>query len=471
MPRSKNTLLLTLILFPFFIALVFRLNPQSEKLTAAWQRIRISKNNQNALEILTDYKYLLSQQPWHIEQWDQLANVQKDINDYYGMIDSYQHLRDFKELTVFEQLALSEAYFKTNQSEQAFQVLDHIPENDLLSEEYKLIVSAKQQHNDWYSAYQTLLNWYANESEDAFVSYQLGLSQIIFDPENAGDTLLQTVTNNSEYMPKVRAFREGLEEIIKQENLTYRLVLSGQLLSQQSEWEYAIAAFEYVTNIDPEYAEGWALLGNALKYINEDGLSNLKKAQEIDPNSKIAKEMLAVYWRDHNDNFQSMQLLNELAKEDPGEAFWQYEIGNSLIYEGDLYGALDAFQKATMLSPDDSFYWKNLAQFTIDYKILMETIGLSAARQALILTPDDAMSYDLLGVIYLGLENYSMAERFLIQANEKQPLSSLVHLHLGQLYLKTGKINDSYIHLTRSIDLAQNEEIKMMAQNFLDSIK
>ncbi len=181
--------------------------------------------------------------------------------------------------------------------------------------------------------------------------------------------------------------------------------------------------------------------------------------------------MLAIYWREHDDAAQSLLILNKLAEEEPSEAFWRYEIGNTLVYQGDLYGALEAFIKATELVPEDSFYWLSLAQFTIDYKISMDTVGLTAARQALVLEPENGQAFDVLGVIYLNLENFTNAERFLLQALEKQPFSSMVHLHMGQLYLKTGNLKDAFDQFQLSISLAQNDEIKAVAQKYLALMK
>lgn len=468
---SKNLRLFLIIIFPFIGVLILGLSPQAERITDAWNHVRLNNGIDRIQNNIIDYKFLLSQQPWQTGQWRTLAKLQSEVSDENGVIDAYRHVQDYEELTVDENLRLAEAFFQTNQEEHALQVLNEISENVLLPEEYKKIVLLQQENSDWYAAYQTLLNWYQHDPQNAFMLYHLGLSQLIFDPKDASDTLLQAVTNESSYSTRVRAFQSNLENIIDQENTTYRLVLTGRLLSQQAEWSYACAAFEYATQMDPEYAEGWALLGNALKFINKDGFYALEKAQKLDPDSKIANEMLAIYWREHDDTARSLLILNKLAEEEPSEAFWRYEIGNTLVYQGDLYGALEAFIKATELAPEDSFYWLSLAQFTIEYKISMDTVGLSAARQALVLEPENGKAFDVLGVIYLNLENFTNAERFMLQALEKQPFSSMVHLHMGQLYLKTGNLKDAFDQFQLSISLAQNDEIKAAAQKYLALMK
>ncbi len=280
---SKNLRLFLIIIFPFIGVLILGLSPQADKITDTWNRVRLNNSINNIQNNIVDYKFLLSQQPWQTGQWRALAELQSEVSDENGVINAYHHVQDYDELTVDENLRLAEAFFQTNQEDQALQVLDQISDNVLLPEEYKKIVLLQQENSDWYAAYQTLLSWYQYDPQNAFMLYHLGLSQLIFDPVDASDTLLQAVTNDSSYSTHVRAFQSNLESIIDQENTTYRLVLTGRLLSQQAEWSYACAAFDYATQLDPEYAEGWALLGNALKFINKDGLYALEKAQKLDP--------------------------------------------------------------------------------------------------------------------------------------------------------------------------------------------
>ena len=62
------------------------------------------------------------------------------------------------------------------------------------------------------------------------------------------------------------------------------------------EWEYAREAFRRATDLDPEYADAWAFLGEAQQQISgketgsysEVGLSELQRALQVDPNSILA---------------------------------------------------------------------------------------------------------------------------------------------------------------------------------------
>ncbi|MBE0699161.1 MAG: tetratricopeptide repeat protein, partial [Anaerolineaceae bacterium] len=69
--------------------------------------------------------------------------------------------------------------------------------------------------------------------------------------------------------------------------------------------------------------------------------------------------------------------------------------GNTWAEKGDLLVALEHFQKATTLDPQNSLYWQYLARFTVDYSVNVRFIGLPAARQAVVLAPNDPAALDV----------------------------------------------------------------------------
>jgi Flp pilus assembly protein TadD len=106
----------------------------------------------------------------------------------------------------------------------------------------------------------------------------------------------------------------------------------------------------------------------------------------------------------------------------------------------------------------------------LDYSFLIESEGIEAARQATLMNNEDPDTYDIMGLIYLKMNNYVNAERFFIEANKLSPYSSKTLLHLGQLYLLKNEKNLAFFYLTNAVDYAQNEVIKNMALKLLEEI-
>ncbi len=60
----------------------------------------------------------------------------------------------------------------------------------------------------------------------------------------------------------------------------------------------------------------------------------------------------------------------------------------------------------------------------------------------------------------------------MLKAKSQAPYSALVHLHLGQIYIKQNKLEAAGENLEKSISYAQNPQIKDQAERLLfDFIK
>jgi tetratricopeptide (TPR) repeat protein len=161
-------------------------------------------------------------------------------------------------LTVDQTFLLGQVYWDVNQLENAYATWQTINNHkDLRAEDLPALIQIQQSKNDWFGAYQTLLKWKEIDPENKDLVLPLAFSQIIFEPEAA----LTTITSSTNR--KIQSLLPEIEMIIQEENPVYQMVLSGNLLASIGEWNYASAAYAYATRLDPEYAEGWALYGNA----------------------------------------------------------------------------------------------------------------------------------------------------------------------------------------------------------------
>ncbi len=458
-------------ILPYFIVVALLLKPQSEMVSKIWEKINLARTNRQSELLEENYIALLSQQPWQKDIYSGLALIQNEKQDFNGVIDSLEKLNTFGPLNFSEEFLLAEAYIQNGDTEEAQKLWVNISSrSDLKPEEYFQVLDLQEKNRDWDGAYRTIQLLAEKESQNSEIQYRLALYQMIFNPEKANSSLLQSLQGHPYLAERIKNLQSLSNTINSEENSTFRWVLAGNGLANQGEWLLASAAFEKVTQIDPNYAEGWALLGNALSFIEMDGFTELKKAEEINPKSKIARAMLAVYYRNHDELGTSLKYLESLSKEEPEEAFWQYEMANTQAKNGDLNIALGSYQKAIDLDPKNTFYWKELANFCLDYSFLIESEGIEAARQAMLIDNQDPDAYDIMGLIYLKMNNYANAERFFVEANKLSPYSSKTLLHLGQLYYLKNEKNLAFFYLTNAVDYAQNETIKNMALKLLEEI-
>jgi cytochrome c-type biogenesis protein CcmH/NrfG len=472
MKEKKTTFRLAISnILPYFIVVALFLKPQSEMVSKIWEKINLAKTTRQSDLLEENYIALLSQQPWQKDIYSELAQIQNEKQNFSGVVDSLEKLSTFGPLKFSEEFLLAEAYIQNGNSEKALELWEDISSrSNLKTEEYFQVFDLQEKNRDWDGAYRTIQLLSEKESQDSEIQYRLALYQMIFNPEQANISLLQSLQGHPSWAERIKNLQSLTNLINSEENPTFRWVLAGNGLANQGEWLLASAAFEKVTQADPNYAEGWALYGNALSYIDLDGFKELKKAEEISPDSKITRAFLAVYYRNHGDLGTSKKYLEGLSKEEPDEAFWQYEMANTHAKNGDLNIALASYKKAIEMDPKNSFYWKELANFCLDYSFLIESEGIEAARQAMLLNNEDSDAFDIMGSIYLKMNNYVNAERFFIEANQLSPYSSKTLLHLGQLYYLKNEKNLAFFYLTNAVDYTQNETIKDMALKLLEEI-
>lgn len=460
-------LLFLVILLPLGAGLYLKLSPQTQAVNDLWQQVRLAEQNEDFQSQLDAYAQLEILQPWREPEHLAKARAFYAVESWLGAIESYNRVDKYN-LEVNDYLQLAEACWAVGDTENARNQWLLVGQLDGLTDAvFSNLLRLQQAHQDWFGAYQTLLAWQAAFPEDNSIYYDLGLSQMIYDPILAEDSLIRSLETHPERIETVKAFQAGLDAVITEENEVMQIVLAGNLLSQQNEWRYAAAAYAVVLNTLPDYADAWALYGNAQFYLGEDGTSAIEKALALNPESVLAQAMYGYALRRDEYHLDSLNVWEALAEQEPKNALWCYEQGLSYALYGDLNEALFAYQEAAALANDDPYYWKQLAQFSLDYAVHLDSVGVDAARKALALNPDDAATNDLMGMIFLQLGDDTSAERFLLKAKNHSPYSALIHLHLGQLYIKQDRIQEARDNLNQCIALAQNEQIANLAKHLL----
>jgi tetratricopeptide (TPR) repeat protein len=153
------------------------------------------------------------------------------------------------------------------------------------------------------------------------------------------------------------------------------------------------------------------------------------------------------------------------AKLEPDNPARYISVGDAYANVGDLIRALEAFQYAAVLAPKDAAVWRALATFCGENTVNLKDIGIPAAQRAVVISNEPA-NLDLLGWMLLLDLRYEEARRILLEALEKDPQNSSVHLHLGMLYLQTGERTRAFDHLVQARDLGSAEAPALLSQYF-----
>lgn len=286
---------------------------------------------------------------------------------------------------------------------------------------------------------------------DSSANLHLGLMLAALDPEASLAYLSHAIDLNPDLAPRINPLIRSIRSSQRSDDPSYPFVSAGQLLASIEEWSLAKVALSEAAELNPEYAEAWAYLGEARQQVGEDGFADLEKALLIDPDSVAANALMGLYWQRQERYDLALVYLHAAARLDALNPAWQAEIGNTLGLMGNLSSAESHYLRAVDLAQKDPTYWQILANFYIKYESNLRDKGLAAARQAVILDPENPASLDALAQIYLLLENPHIARRFLERALAADGSYPPAHLHMGLVHM----MNDDPLMAFQKFSLAK----------------
>jgi tetratricopeptide (TPR) repeat protein len=289
---------------------------------------------------------------------------------------------------------------------------------------------------------------------DSSTNLQLGLMLAGLNPEASLAYLSHAVDLDPQLSSRINPLIRNIRSAQRSEDASYAYVSAGQSLASIEEWSLAEFALSKATQLNPEYAEAWAYLGEARQNIGEDGFAELDEALQIDPESVAANTLMALYWQRRDQYALALIYLHSAAKLDHLNPALQAEIGNTLGLLGNLSAAESHYLSAVDLAPKDPTYWQILAKFYIRYETKLRAEGLAAARQAVILDQEDPASLDAMAQIYLLMESPHIARRFLDRALASDSSYAPAHLHLGLVHIIIGESLQAYQQFSLAKDLS-----------------
>ena len=217
---------------------------------------------------------------------------------------------------------------------------------------------------------------------------------------------------------------------------------------------------------DESNAEAWAWLGEANQHTGAEGSEALNRAFQLNRNSAVVRGLRGLYFERVGNFSQALiehQAAASLDVENPERYF---SLGNAYALNGDLIRALDAYQYATSLVPEDANAWRTLAEFCGRLGIHLNDIGIPAAQRAVALDPKNSASEDTLGWLWYLNEDFETAERHLLAALELDAQNASAHLHLGMVYLQTNDRARALDEFTLAQALGNDEADAYLKQFF-----
>jgi tetratricopeptide (TPR) repeat protein len=445
---NKESILnyLRILLVSLFIA-VLGLGPHShvagKLLASAYQSIKSG-------DLLVASQRLAEAGEFFTWQYDLGLNAGRlafEAGDPQSAIQFLERPGTISHLTVDDMILLGDAY---NQSGDSFmaeaiwkrvtQIEDSSPVNERLANLYL-------QRKDYGSAVDYLQKLLSLNPSDIRLYYQIGILYAAADPMKALPFLIQAVEIDPTHSIQAKELYDKIKTANLFDDSAYTLVISGRQLANSGNWDLAAEAFHQATELQPDYAEAWALLGQSIQEISAKdtaadpyaGYAELVHALQLDPNSILANSLMGLFWERKQGYSQAKVYLEHAIAANPNDPFMYSELGNILAKAGNLPDAQSAYEAAIQHAPEDPRFYRLLAEFALQNHIQIREIALRAARQAISLNPGDASSLDVMAQVMLMLQDYHSAERFSLKALQADPGYTQAYLHLGMAYIFLGE--------------------------------
>lgn len=467
MKLFQKFLVFILVVAPISAAIFIPSGAQPTGLLQASRIARSAEDSGDRKAEISALQQVAAYQPWQIEIWEKIGSLQFATGNYQEAVDTFTEGARHGKLSanaLFNEGRCWKELANNKQAESYYRQASESGSEDMAL--YLEIAKAQEEINDSIGTLATLLRAQRLSPYDTGLNYQLGVQFTASQPQNAGK-FLNTAKMDVTYKTNAEQLLSAISDSESMGENSSRYIYLGQKLSQLGEWQAAASAFTQATGLDPKDGIAWALLGEAVQHVGGSGYDYLAKAMELDPDSDIVMGLTAVYYRRQQKYEMAIDYLYKALENNPHESTWQIEIGNTLALTGDLPNALNHLQVATLLEPDSWVPWESLATFCITYNYYVSTIGVDAARKALLIVPGSPVLLDIMGSTYLMMQDYDSAERFYLQALNGAPNEPTVLLHLGELYLMKNENGIAFDYLRSAAEYATDSRIRNAANSLL----
>ena len=250
------------------------------------------------------------------------------------------------------------------------------------------------------------------------------------DIQGAKKTLLENGTSiNNKIIEQIALF-----ETFQDVNISYLYTLIAKELKKAHEPILSKKLLLQAISIDSNFKDAWLYLGHLYleNTLYTQAQKSLEKARIIDPYEKETNFYLGINYYYLNQHTNAIKYLKNSINQDITQKAKAYEFLALAYYKnGDNKSALENFKISQQTIT------LNLSSYsTYIYLMSLEndTKGLNIALKKIQNKyPNQAMSYNLQGWIYLINKNYSLAKNKLNSALKLDPRLSAAYLNLGEI--------------------------------------
>ena len=220
--------------------------------------------------------------------------------------------------------------------------------------------------------------------------------------------------------------------------------------------EKASEAFKKVTDLNPNYADGFNNLGITLKDQGklDKAIEAFNRALSIKPDYAVTYFNIGVVLMKKGKLDEAIEAYNKALTLKPNYPEAYYNMGASLKDQGNLDKAIEAYNKAITLNPNYAEAYNNLGNALVDQNEL--DLGIKAYKRALKLKPDYVEAFFNIGITLQKqgkLEEAVEKFRKVLSIDPNHPQS---YGNIGIIFRDQGKFDQAIESFKKALSLKPN---------------
>ncbi|MBN2084323.1 MAG: tetratricopeptide repeat protein [Anaerolineales bacterium] len=304
--------------------------------------------------------------------------------------------------------------------------------------------------------------------DDPEAKYALALIRAAQNPGGALALLAELKSAPQPIGANARSLEAVIRAAIARRVPEYIFASTGEELIRLGEMGLAKEALRRAIERNPKYGEAYALLGVAQEASGEDPEESYRRGAALAPDSALACLVYGAWLRRRGEIALARWWLMQAWRERPGDWIIAAELAQADFALGNPGDAESWVRQSVDLFPGEPEAWIVLAAFYIENDFRVAEAGIPAARQAVILAPNNDRALDLLGLGWFKMGDSSLAERLFLRALEENPDSAKAHLHLGMVYREQGRAADARTEWETALRLDPKGLIGSQAKDLME---
>ncbi|MCX8048432.1 MAG: PEP-CTERM system TPR-repeat protein PrsT [Methylohalobius sp.] len=426
------------------------LTKHPDYVTAALNLAKLKFRQGDLVQAEKYYQQVLAKEAANASALIGLAQVAEARKDYPGMVRHLEEARGRNPELVEPALMLAKYYLAKREALKALEAVRAVAEKHPQDGRVLQILGQTQLAADQAaSAVATFQRLVALAAQDPQSHHLLALALAANkDEDKALKALDQALALKSDYVPAAS------EKV--------------GLLLRQKRYAEASAAAQKLQEALPNQPAGYLLAGEvALQQGRYDqALQAYQRAHAMESSSLTAQRLYQLY-RKQGQSAKANQTLEDWLKRSPQDVGAWFMLAMGYQADGERARAIEAYEKARALAPDNLVVLNNLAWL---YQEAGQTKALALAEVLLEKAKDNPEMLDTVGWIYSQQGRIKEGLTLLQEAVVKAPHIPAIHLHLAEAWVKAGNKDEARKVLTRLLKDQPEFAERARAQALLDEL-